>query len=264
MTCTQKVWIKWKTANQAVLLQIGSNDLCKKSNSVRDVARGIIELSMLLRYKYKVKQVIVCPILHCLPPKRPINYAVDVDWFNGRCDELNVYLDSYFKDDNMENVMFWSHQIVNHLPILMMGYTWTIRRVTWNIIVVYEQLLLLPGKTCSQLCRKVCCNGGLQYFKKKTKTKTKHKQTIKNILCHIVYIFNYCCPYVDSHFTKNSGFEIDMLYNLFTTKQLSNRYQELFWVWHIYSWACYFVVSPNVWVYSFVTLFDPASYLCMF
>lgn len=64
---------------------------------------------MLLRYKYKVKQVIVCQILHRLPPKRPIKYEIDVDWFNGRCDELNVYLDSYFKDDNMEDVMFWRH-----------------------------------------------------------------------------------------------------------------------------------------------------------
>jgi len=143
-----------------VLLQIGSNDLCKKSNSVRDVARGIIELSMLLQYKYKVKQVIVCPILHCLPPKRPINYAVDVDWFNGRCDELNVYLDSYFKDDNMENVMFWRHSgfwspdskastyIDDGVHLNNQdGYLKYYRSVRAAVVTA--------RKTCSQLCRSV-------------------------------------------------------------------------------------------------------------
>lgn len=81
---------------------------------------------MLSRYQYKVKQVIVCQILHRLPPKRPIKYEIDVDWFNERCDELNVYLDSYFKDDNMEDVMFWRHSGFwspdsKHLSILMIG-----------------------------------------------------------------------------------------------------------------------------------------------
>lgn len=100
-----------------VVLQIGSNDLCKETNEVHDVAKGIIEVAMSLRFKYNVKKVIVCQILHRIPltfvrflhripPRKRIRYEVDIPWFNGRCDELNTYLIRYFKDDKMENVVF--------------------------------------------------------------------------------------------------------------------------------------------------------------
>ena len=40
-----------------------------------------------------------------------MRYEVDIPWFNGRCDELNTYLIRYFKDDQMENVVFWKRSV---------------------------------------------------------------------------------------------------------------------------------------------------------
>ena len=37
-----------------MVLQIGSNDLCKETNEVHDVAKGIIEVAMSLRFKYNM------------------------------------------------------------------------------------------------------------------------------------------------------------------------------------------------------------------
>ena len=53
-----------------VVLQIGSNDLCKETNEVHDVAKGIIEVAMSLRFKYNVNKVIVCQILHRIPHRK--------------------------------------------------------------------------------------------------------------------------------------------------------------------------------------------------
>lgn len=92
-----------------VFLQIGSNDLCKQQNSVMDVARGIIEFVLKLRYSYGVHKVAVLQILHRLPPTKEIRYEVDTVWFNQRCDELNLYLSNYFKDNKVEKVCFWRH-----------------------------------------------------------------------------------------------------------------------------------------------------------
>jgi lysophospholipase L1-like esterase len=68
-----------------VILKIGSNDLCKQKNSVMDVARGIIEFVLKLRYSYVVHKVAVLQILHRLPPTKEIRYEVDTVWFDKRC-----------------------------------------------------------------------------------------------------------------------------------------------------------------------------------
>lgn len=163
---------------------------------------------MLLQYKYKVKQVIVCQILHRLPPKRPIKYEIDVYWINGRCDELNVYLDSYFKDDNMEDVMFWRHSgfwspdskaptyIDDEVNLNNQdGYLTYYRNVRAAVVTVRKKHVVSYVE--------VCCNCGLQYFNNKQTNNQKHVP---------LYI---CLLIADSHLTKNLGFEIDMLYNYF-------------------------------------------------
>ncbi|CAC5377599.1 unnamed protein product [Mytilus coruscus] len=94
---------------EIIVLQIGSNDLCNSTNSVQDVARGIIEVAMKLRFCLEVKKVIICQILHRLSPQKRIRYKVDIKWFNKRCDELNSFLSHYFRENRMDNVSFWKH-----------------------------------------------------------------------------------------------------------------------------------------------------------
>ena len=40
---------------EIVVLRISSNDLCKETNEVHDVAKGIIEVALSLRFRYNVK-----------------------------------------------------------------------------------------------------------------------------------------------------------------------------------------------------------------
>lgn len=93
-----------------MVLQIGSNDLCNFSRTVNDVAKGIIEFTLQLKFCYNVRKVAVIQILHKLPPTIPVRYPVDTVKFNKRCDELNLFLGNYFKDDKVEGVRFWRHQ----------------------------------------------------------------------------------------------------------------------------------------------------------
>lgn len=92
-----------------VLLQIGSNDLCNPELSVRDVAKNIIEIVLILIFMHGVTKVGVMQILHRVPPKRLVKYAIDTAWFNDRCDTLNKFLDDYFAHDNVPGARFWRH-----------------------------------------------------------------------------------------------------------------------------------------------------------
>jgi lysophospholipase L1-like esterase len=67
-----------------VFLKIGSNDLCKQKNAVMDVARGIIEFVLKLRYSYGVHKVAVLQISHRLPSTNEIRNEVDTVWINKR------------------------------------------------------------------------------------------------------------------------------------------------------------------------------------
>lgn len=73
-----------------VILQTASNDLCDQSKSVEDIFRQMIDLLLVLRYKFAVRHVIVMQVLHRLPPSRPIRYAVDTVSFNARAEDLTV------------------------------------------------------------------------------------------------------------------------------------------------------------------------------
>lgn len=95
---------------QIVVLQIGSNDLCNHTNTVQDVARGIIELAITLKFSHGIKKVCILQVLHKVPPKKRTRHQVDITWFNERCDELNRFLGNYFKDNKVENISFWKHQ----------------------------------------------------------------------------------------------------------------------------------------------------------
>ena len=67
-----------------VFLKIGSNDLCKQKNAVMDVARGIIEFVLKLRYNYGVHKVAVLQISHRLLSTNEIRNEVDTVWINKR------------------------------------------------------------------------------------------------------------------------------------------------------------------------------------
>jgi hypothetical protein len=67
-----------------VFLKIESNDLCKQKNAVMDVARGIIEFVLKLRYNYGVHKVAVLQISHRLLSTNEIRNEVDTVWINKR------------------------------------------------------------------------------------------------------------------------------------------------------------------------------------
>lgn len=73
------------------------HSLCNSESSVHDVARGIIEVAMTLRFCLEVYKVIICQILHRLFPQKRIRYTVDIKWFNKRCYEMKqtFYLTRY-------------------------------------------------------------------------------------------------------------------------------------------------------------------------
>ena len=81
----------------------------KHKNSVIDVAGGIIEFVLKLRYSYGVHKMAESQILHRLPPTKEIRYEVETVWFNQHCKELILYLSNYFKQNKVENVCFWRH-----------------------------------------------------------------------------------------------------------------------------------------------------------
>ena len=94
-----------------------------------DVAWGIIEFALKLRYSYGVHKVAVLQILHKLPPTKEIWYEVDTVWFNQRYDEFNLYLSNYFKDNKVEKVCFGGTQGFGQMKtnkgyFYLMGFTW--------------------------------------------------------------------------------------------------------------------------------------------
>jgi hypothetical protein len=92
-----------------VLLQVGSNDLCRLDKSVQEIEQKWIGLVLTLKYCYHVQRVAVLQILHRQWPRRRIRYPVDIPWFNDRVDTLNTFLRNYFKEDRVEGVQFWRH-----------------------------------------------------------------------------------------------------------------------------------------------------------
>ena len=113
-----------KLRPDVVLLQIGSNDLCDPELTVRDIAKGVIEIVLSLLYSHDVKKVVVLQILHRIPPSRKTRYAVDTNWFNSRCDEVNHYLNNYFADNKVEGARFWRHSGFWSPASKQQVYTW--------------------------------------------------------------------------------------------------------------------------------------------
>lgn len=91
-----------------VILQIGSNDLCRANKSPVSVCEEIRRLSVLLLTEFQVKKVVILQILHRLPNRTPNpRHLVDIPWFNGRVDRLNFLLSHNL---NKDNVLFWPHK----------------------------------------------------------------------------------------------------------------------------------------------------------
>ena len=78
-----------------LVLIIGTNDLFNRSPC--QVTSNIVDLVDTLLFLHRVPKVVVCQTLYRTPPARYTKYAVDIEEFNLKVDQLNRNLDSALK-----------------------------------------------------------------------------------------------------------------------------------------------------------------------
>lgn len=92
-----------------VVIQIGSNDLCKLSLDPRSLSANIINLVRDLHVQSGVTNVVVMQILHRHIPRNPAkSRGLDVVNYNQRVDVLNGLLSESLRD--ISYALFWKHK----------------------------------------------------------------------------------------------------------------------------------------------------------
>ena len=63
-----------------LIIQCGSNDLCKSTSSPEDVCSSLINYCEHLLNSTTIKHIVILQILQRLTPDRPYRYEVDIEW----------------------------------------------------------------------------------------------------------------------------------------------------------------------------------------